>query len=91
MVGARRQAGRGLGLRYHLGMTGLLEQALRRVKSLSPEKQDAIASQIIETLDDEEAWARTFRQDSSVLRSLASDALEEHRRGETRPLDELIG
>ena len=39
-------------------MTGLLEQALRRVESLSPAEQDAIASQINETLDDEEAWAR---------------------------------
>jgi len=78
-------------LRYHRDMTGLLEQALRRVESLSPEEQDAIASQIIETLDDEEAWARRFRENPSVLRSLAREALEEHRRGETRPLDELIG
>jgi hypothetical protein len=37
-------------------MTGLLEQALRRVESLSSEEQDAVASQIIETLDDEKAW-----------------------------------
>jgi hypothetical protein len=72
-------------------MTGLLEQALRRVESLSPEEQDAIASQIIESLDDEEAWARRFRESPSVLRSLAHEALEERRRGETRPLDELLG
>jgi hypothetical protein len=72
-------------------MTGLLAKALRRVESLSPEEQDAIASQIIETLDDEEAWARSFRQDPSLLRSLAREALEEHRRDETRPLDEPIG
>jgi len=72
-------------------MTGLLEEALRRVESLSREEQDAIASQIMETLDDEEAWARSFREKSAVLRSLAREALEEHRRGETRPLDELIG
>jgi hypothetical protein len=72
-------------------MTGLLEQALRRIESLSPEEQDAIASQIIETLDDEDAWARSFRENPSVLGSLAREAQEEHRRGETRPLDELIG
>jgi hypothetical protein len=71
-------------------MTGLLEQALRRVQSLSPEEQDAIASQIIETLDDEEAWAHSFRESPGVLRSLGREALEEHRRGETRPLDELF-
>ena len=72
-------------------MTGLLAQALRRIESLSSEEQDAIASQIIETLNDEEAWTRSFRANPSVLRSLAREAHEEHRRGETRPLDELIG
>jgi hypothetical protein len=72
-------------------MTGLLEQALRRVEALSPQEQDALASQIIETLDEEEAWARRFRENPSVLHSLAHEALEEHRRGETCPIDELIG
>ena len=72
-------------------MTDLLESAPRRVESLSREEQDAIASQIMETLDDEEAWARSFRERPALLRSLAREALEEHRRGETCPLDELIG
>ena len=72
-------------------MTGLLEDALRRVESLSQEEQDAIAAQIMETLDDEEAWSRSFRDKPAVLRALAREALDEHRRGETRPLDELIG
>jgi hypothetical protein len=72
-------------------MTGRLEEALRRVETLSAEEQDAIASQILESLDDEEAWARSFRDRPEVLRSLAREALEEHRRGETRPLDELLG
>jgi hypothetical protein len=67
-------------------MTGLLEKALRRVESLSQEEQDLIASQIIETLDEEEAWGRNFREKPALLRSLAREALEEHRRGETRPL-----
>jgi hypothetical protein len=72
-------------------MTGPLQEALRRVESLSREEQDAIASQILESLDDEEEWARRFRDNPAPLRSLAREALEEHRRGETRPLDELIG
>jgi len=72
-------------------MTGLLEKALRRVEALSSEEQDAIASQILETLEDEEAWARKFREKRERLRSLAREAIEEHRRGETRPLNELIG
>jgi hypothetical protein len=71
-------------------MTGPLERALRRVESLSREEQDAIASQIMETLDDEEAWAHSFRERPTLLRSMAREAIEEHRRGETRPLHELI-
>jgi hypothetical protein len=72
-------------------MTGLLEKALQRIEALSSEEQDALASQILETLDDEESWSRQFNQKPDVLRSLAQEALKEHRRGETRPLDELIG
>ena len=72
-------------------MTGLLEQAVRRAESLSAEQQDAIASQIMENIEDEEAWTRRFRDNPGVLRSLAQEALCEHRRGETRPLEEPIG
>jgi hypothetical protein len=72
-------------------MTGLLQEALRHVESLSAEEQDAIPSQIIENLEDEEAWARRFRDHPAVLRSLAREAVDEDRRGVTRPLEELIG
>ncbi|MGA2117000.1 MAG: hypothetical protein ABSH56_19850 [Bryobacteraceae bacterium] len=34
---------------------------------------------------------RSFREKPAVLRSMAREALEKHRRGETRPLDELLG
>ena len=37
-------------------MTELLENALRKVATLPQEEQDAIASQILETLEDETAW-----------------------------------
>ena len=49
-------------MRYVKGMTGLLEEALRRIESLSREDQDAIAHQIMATLDDAEAWARSFHE-----------------------------
>lgn len=71
-------------------MTGLLEQALRRLETLSADEQDAIASQILETLDDEKAWSDRLGAVPTSLRDMAREALEEHRRGETRPLNELI-
>jgi hypothetical protein len=60
------------------------EEALRRVESLSRKEQDAIASQIKEALDDEEAWTRSFREKPAVLRTLAREAPEENRRGARR-------
>jgi hypothetical protein len=72
-------------------MTGLMEEALRRIEALAKEEQDAIASQILETLEDEEAWARSFHEKRTALESMAREALDEHRRGETRPIDELLG
>ncbi len=71
-------------------MTRLLEDALRKVDKLSEDEQDGIASQILETLEDEEAWGKMLRKNPAKLRKLAEKALDEHRRGETRPLDEIL-
>jgi hypothetical protein len=80
-----------LKLRYFRGMTGLLEKAIERVQALPEQEQNAIAAQILESLDDEEALVRKLRERPELLRSLACEALDEHRRGETRPLDETTG
>ncbi|MGO8789667.1 MAG: hypothetical protein ACLQVL_20095 [Terriglobia bacterium] len=71
-------------------MTQLLEDALRKVDKLSEDEQNAIASQILETLEDEELWGKMLRKNPAKLRKLAAEALEEHRRGQTRPLDEVL-
>ena len=71
-------------------MTGLLEKALKRIEALPEAEQDAIAAQILETIEDEEEWDRTLRADRERFRALADEALEEHRRGETRPIEDLL-
>ena len=71
-------------------MTRLLEDALRKVGKLSEDEQNGIASQILETLEDEEAWGKMLREKPAKLRKLAEKALDEHRRGKTRPLDEIL-
>lgn len=55
------------------------------------EEHDVLASQIVEALDDEEVWVHGFRENPVVLRTLASEAMDEHGWGETRLLDEPIG
>lgn len=66
-------------------MTTLLEEALEKVGALSQEEQDAIASQILDSLADEEAWKKRFAVKRDRLRELAQEALAEDDRGETRP------
>lgn len=71
-------------------MTRLLADALRKVGELSEEEQNAIASQILDTLEDEEAWDKLFQRNPTKLRKIAAKALGEHRRGKTRPLEETL-
>ena len=71
-------------MRYLGTMTGLLEKALRRMEALSEEEQNTIAMQILESLDNEETWARKLSEQPDLLRSIAREAVEEHRRGDTR-------
>ena len=72
-------------------MTTLLDEALKRVDALPDDEQDAIASQILADLAGEEAWKKRFAEKRDVIRRLAKEALLEDERGETRPLDDLLG
>jgi len=71
-------------------MTQLLEDAVRKVGKLSEDEQNTIASQILATIEDEEVWEKLLRKNPAKLRKLTAKALEEHRRGKTRPLDEVL-
>jgi hypothetical protein len=71
-------------------MSTLLEKALEKVSTLPPDQQDAIASQILAAIADEEAWKKRFEEKRNVIRRLAAEALEEDDRGETVPLDKLL-
>lgn len=71
-------------------MSTLLEKALKRVVALPQNEQDAIASQILASLADEDAWKKRFAEKREIIRRLASEALDEDARGETLPLLDLL-
>jgi hypothetical protein len=71
-------------------MTKLMEKALEKVSTLPQDEQDAIAARILAELENEAAWKTRFARQKRKLRRLAEEALEEHRRGETRSLDDLL-
>ena len=70
-------------------MSRLLEKALEKVVALPQDEQDAIASQILASLADEDAWKKRFAEKRDVIRRMAREALEEDERGETLLLDDL--
>jgi predicted RNA-binding protein with EMAP domain len=71
-------------------MATLLERALEKVVALPQDEQDAIASQILASLADEDDWKTRFAEKRDVIRRMAREALEEDERGETRLLDDLL-
>jgi hypothetical protein len=71
-------------------MSTLLEKALEKVGALPRDEQDAIASQILASLADEDAWKKRFVEKPEIIRRMAREALEEDARGETLPLDQLL-
>lgn len=70
-------------------MTALLEKAMADASKLSEEMQDLIASRILDTIEDEQ-WASVTPEKRNLLQRMADEAIEEHRRGETIPLDDLL-
>ena len=71
-------------------MTTLLAKALQEVDHLPDGEQDAIATQILDSLADEEEWQQRFAAKRARLRELAREALDEDARGETRTLEDLL-
>ena len=57
----------------------MLEIALQKVETSRADEQDAIASQILSTLADEEAWVKRFAEKRDILRRMAQEALDEVR------------
>ena len=70
-------------------MTKLLKEVLAKLSKLSPDRQDELAAWLLAEMEDEARWAKSFAESQDALAKLADEALDEHRRGETRPLEEL--
>jgi len=72
-------------------MTTLLDQVIAEVQKLPPDQQDAIATVILEELEDEQRWDRAFAQSQDALARLAAKARADIRAGKIEKLgfDEL--
>jgi hypothetical protein len=72
-------------------MTKLLNQALQEASKLPETQQNIIARWLLDELLAEKKWDSLFAESEDFLANLANDALNEHRTGNTKPLnlDEL--
>ncbi len=68
-------------------MTRMLEKAFAQAEQLSEKHQDAIATLILEEIEDEARWDAAFACSHDVLEKLAAEAEEEDRQGLTAELD----
>jgi gamma-glutamyl:cysteine ligase YbdK (ATP-grasp superfamily) len=72
-------------------MTKLLEKVLKKASQLSESEQDELASVILNEIASEKRWRIAFSKSQDKLSKLADEALEEFKKGKTKPLnlDEL--
>lgn len=68
-------------------MTELLERALNRLQTLSEREQDAIATLILEELEEEQYWDASFASSPDLLAQMAAVAMAEYQAGQTQELD----
>jgi hypothetical protein len=59
-------------------MTELLEQVISKLKTLPTNEQDAIATMILDELDDERHWDESFARSPDLLARLAAEAMAEY-------------
>jgi hypothetical protein len=59
-------------------MTELLEQVISKLKTLPTNEQDAIATMILDELDDERHWDESFARSPDLLARLAVEAMAEY-------------
>jgi len=68
-------------------MTELLQQAFDKASELSQTEQNSLAQWLLEELASETRWDALFASTPDLLGKMADEALAEHHRGETLPLD----
>lgn len=65
-------------------MTQLLEEALTEVRKLPESEQDAIATLILDELEDERRWQETFARSQDQLSRLAAKVREDIQAGRVK-------
>ncbi|MCX6591042.1 MAG: hypothetical protein NTZ56_05915 [Acidobacteria bacterium] len=68
-------------------MAPLLEKALAEVALLPTQEQDVIGAWLISEIGSDRRWDDLFARSLPMLEKMADEALQDHERGLTAPLD----
>ena len=68
-------------------MTQLLKKVFAEAEKFSEIEQNALAKWLLNELSSEKHWDKTFAESEQTLENLANEALTEHKKKKTRPLD----
>lgn len=72
-------------------MTKLLQEAINKIQELSPEQQDAIASRILDDLEDEQKWEYLFTNTTDEQwAKMAEKVKQDIINGDVVPLDDFL-
>jgi hypothetical protein len=68
-------------------MTKLLEKAFAEAVKLPKKEQDKLAKWLLAELESERRWDEIFASSADQLAQLAEEAVKEHTKGRTKPLN----
>ena len=68
-------------------MGQLLDQAISEASKLPDPEQEALGAWVLAEMDAERRWRNAFSGGVGILEQMADEAIEEHQRGMTSPLD----
>ncbi len=70
-----------------LAMEKLLEKAVSEASKLPESEQEALGAWLLAEIESERRWSDLFERPGTVMERMADEALDEHARGLTTPLD----
>lgn len=68
-------------------MGRLLEQAMTEASKLPDPEQEALGAWVLAEMEAERRWGKSFSGSMDMLEQMADEAVEEHDRGLTAPLN----
>jgi hypothetical protein len=68
-------------------MTKLLEKAFKKASKLPEGEQNAVANWLLEELESEKEWMKSFSESEDILDNLADEALGDLKKGRTKTMD----